>query len=550
MCINIDEITDFFLSRFGDIMKKKEIVRLAKKDFEKAWVETGKTLKKPHHDDEYPRLYLKTGQSHMLYDTIHELRQAYLKLGFNEAVNPLFVDEDHVYRQFGPEAPAVLDRCFYLAGLPRPDIGIGMDKIEKIENMGVELDEDKVQGLQNVFRAYKKGDTSGDDLVHDVSGALDVPNNLGLRVLERVFPELKKLTPIATGTTLRSHMTSGWFITLGSIHDRKKLPIKLFSIDRCFRREQREDASHLMTYHSASCVWADKELSLDVGMAVSESLLEYFGFEKFKFLPDEKKSKYYIPKTQTEVYGYHPKLREWVEVATFGMYSPIALAKYGIDKDVMNLGVGAERIAMIMHNQEDVRAMVYPQLHEKWNISDRELATLLHINYYPASREGRALMDCLLKTWQEHGDEPSPCEFTVFEGEFMGKNIEVKALEPEKGTKLLGPASKNSIYIHDGNVVGVPPEGSRNKLASDALSKGIPAKIGYMDGVAAQTAYKIEEMVVSGGEDLSLRTTIARYVSDINLRLDDVAMKYMTSANKIIDVRGPIFSTVTCRIRD
>ena len=68
-------------------MKKKEIVRLAKKDFEKAWVETGKTLKKPHHDDEYPRLHLKTGQSHMLYDTIHQLRQAYLKLGFDEAVN-------------------------------------------------------------------------------------------------------------------------------------------------------------------------------------------------------------------------------------------------------------------------------------------------------------------------------------------------------------------------------------------------------------------------------------------------------------------------------
>ena len=91
----------------------------------------------------------------------------------------------------------------------------------------------------------------------------------------------------------------------------------------------------------------DDEVSLDVGMAVSESLLEHFGFEKFRFQPDDKKSKYYIPGTQTEVYGYHPKLREWVEVATFGMYSPIALAKYGIDKDVMNLGVGAERIAMV-----------------------------------------------------------------------------------------------------------------------------------------------------------------------------------------------------------
>lgn len=67
----------------------------------------------------------------MLYDTIWELRQAYLQLGFDEIINPLFIEEDHIYKQFGPEAPAVLDRCFYLAGLPRPDIGLGMDKIQK-----------------------------------------------------------------------------------------------------------------------------------------------------------------------------------------------------------------------------------------------------------------------------------------------------------------------------------------------------------------------------------------------------------------------------------
>ena len=114
----------------------------------------------------------------MLYDTIGELRQAYLKLGFNETINPLFVEEEHIYKQFGPEAPAVLDRCFYLAGLPRPDIGIGMDKIEGIEEVGVSINEDKIQAFKDVFRSYKKGDESGDDLVHDVSVALDVEDTL------------------------------------------------------------------------------------------------------------------------------------------------------------------------------------------------------------------------------------------------------------------------------------------------------------------------------------------------------------------------------------
>ena len=61
-------------------------------------------------------------------------------------------------------------------------------------------------------------------------------------------------------------------------------------------------------------------------------------------------------------------------------------------------------------------------------------------------------------------------------------------------------------------------------------------------------AYKIEEMVVSGAEEVSLRTTISRSISDINLRLDEVALNYITSENKVIDVRGPTFSTLNCRV--
>ncbi len=484
----------------------------------------------------------------MLYDTIWEIRQAYLKLGFNETVNPVFVDEEDIYKQFGPEAPAVLDRCFYLAGLPRPDIGIGMDKIQIIEEIGVSLNEDKIQALKDIFRSYKKGDESGDDLVHDVSVALDVGDAVGLRILENVFPELRELKPVPGRTTLRSHMTSGWFLTLQSLHNKSKLPIKLFSIDRCFRREQREDLSHLMTYHSASCVWADDEMGLDMGKAVSESVLEHFGFEKFKYIPDEKKSKYYIPGTQTEVYGYHPKLKDWVEVATYGIYSPIALSNYGIDKEVMNLGVGAERIAMILHNQADVREMVYPQTYKKWHISDRELATMLHINYYPFTSEGRDLMERLIKTGQENGNTVSPCEFTAFEGEFLGKNIIVKIIEQEDGTKLLGPAAWNQIYISEGNIIGVPDKDVDDNLSLKAIENGIPTRIRYMDGVTAYASYKIEEMIVSGTSKIKIRTTLSKSLSDINLKLDKVALNYITSNNRLLDLRGPIFCTITCEL--
>ena len=105
-----------------------------------------------------------------------------------------------------------------------------------------------------------------------------------------------------------------------------------------------------MTYHSASCAIAGEGVDINDGKAIAEGLLSQFGFTNFKFIPDEKKSKYYTPETQTEVYAYHPKLKEWLEVATFGVYSPVALSKYGIDVPVMNLGLGVERLAMISYN--------------------------------------------------------------------------------------------------------------------------------------------------------------------------------------------------------
>ncbi len=531
-------------------MKKKEIIKLAKKDFEKAWVESGRSLKKTHHDMEYPRLRFECGKPHILYDILWRIREAYLRLGFNEIVNPIFIDEKHIYRQFGPEAPAILDRCFYLAGLPRPDIGLGHEKIEKIKNLDIKIDEEKIENLKEVFRSYKKGVLSGDDLVMEVAAALDTSNHIGLRVLEKVFPEIRELNPIPTRSTLRSHMTSGWFITLQHLHDKHKLPLKLFSIDRCFRREQREDASHLMTYHSASCVIVDEEVPIDLGKGVSEGLLEHFGFSKFKFLPDKKKSKYYIPGTQTEVYGYHPKLREWVEIATFGLYSPIALSEYGIDKDVMNLGLGVERLALILSREHDIREMVYPQIYREWKLSDRELATMLRINLYPVTNEGRNLMEKIIKVWRKHGSEPSPCRFKIFDGRFLGKNIEVEAVEVEENTRLLGPAAENQIYIYDGNILGVPKDEKLDtKLIKKARKNGIDTNISYMESLAAEAAYNIEEMVVTGSPSVKIRSAIARSLSDLNLKLDKVGMKYITSKNKVIDVRGPIFSTIRGRIK-
>ena len=146
----------------------------------------------------------------------------------------------------------------------------------------------------------------------------------------------------------------------------------------------------------------------------------------------------------------------------------------------------------------------------------------------------------------------------------------MKILETEEGTKLLGPASWNRIYVHDGNIVGVPHPITTNDLQTpekvieeiinsmekeivddlsiQALKNGVPTGISYLEGVAAMAAYRVEEMLVSGEEQINLRTTIAKLPSDVNLKLDKVAVRH--SENKVIDIRGPIFCSITVTLME
>ncbi|WP_048202393.1 O-phosphoserine--tRNA ligase [Methanocaldococcus bathoardescens] len=534
----------------------KKVLELAEKDFEKAWRETKKLIRDKHIDERYPRAKPMYGKPHPVMETIEKLRQAYLRMGFEEMINPVIVDEVEIYKQFGPEAMAVLDRCFYLAGLPRPDVGLGNEKVEIIKKLGVDINEEKKESLREVLHLYKKGAIDGDDLVFEIAKALNVSNEMGLKVLETAFPEFKDLKPEASTLTLRSHMTSGWFITLSHLIKKRKLPLKLFSIDRCFRREQREDRSHLMTYHSASCVVVGEDVSIDDGKIVAEGLLEQFGFTKFKFKPDEKKSKYYTPETQTEVYAYHPKLGEWIEVATFGVYSPIALAKYGIDVPVMNLGLGVERLAMIIYGYEDVRAMVYPQFYE-YKLSDRDIAGMIRVDKVPILDEFYNFANELIDICIANKDKESPCSIEVkrefnFNGE--KRTIKVEIFENEPNKKLLGPSVLNEVYVYDGNIYGIPPtfEGVKEQyipILKKAKEEGVSTNIRYIDGIIYKLVAKIEEALVSNVDEFKFRVPIVRSLSDINLKVDELALKQIMGENKVIDIRGPVFLNAKVEIK-
>ncbi len=514
----------------------------ARDDFEGAWHDGPSVLTPPGVPGRYPRLAYRSAAAHPVFETVQHLRNVYLQMGFDEMINPVFVEEQDVRRQFGPEAMAVLDRVFYLGGLPRPNVGIARKHLESISVLlGHAIAPAVEDMLRETLHAYKKSLIDGDDLVHELASVLEADDALVAEILDTVFPEFRDLTPEPTRTTLRSHMTSGWFITLGELWEHLPLPARMFSIDRCFRREQEESPTRLMTYHSASCVVAGEDITNEEGKAVSEALLSGFGFTDFQFRPDEKRSKYYMPDTQTEVFARHP-VHGWVEVATFGMYSPSALAGYGIGVPVMNLGLGVERLAMIEYLADDVRRLVHPQFFPQV-LSDRQIAAAIHLREEPATIPGRRLAEAVVRTAAEYAPEPGPCSFPAWEGNIRGRDVRVFVEEQESGTKLCGPAAFNEVFVCRGSILAVPDTEKFAGIRKDGIATGITC----LDAVASLAAARIEESARCG-DGTAVQVKMARLPGDVNLKIEDYVMRYITDNNLKIDVRGPVFLAVRSEV--
>ncbi len=161
----------------------------------------------------------KRAQAHPVFATINRLRETYLSLGFDEAENPVIIDEKDIYRQFGPEAMAVLDRVFYLGGLPRPNVGIARKQLDEIneilmshrsplahgdpvpveqahlhehyQSMTTETEEH----LRETLHAYKKSEIDGDELTFELSKVLGVDDALVVHILDVVFPGVPGTRP-------------------------------------------------------------------------------------------------------------------------------------------------------------------------------------------------------------------------------------------------------------------------------------------------------------------------------------------------------------------
>lgn len=457
-------------------------------------------------------------------------------MGFEEVILPMFVKESDVYKEYGPEYPVILDRLFYLAGLPRPDIGLSESSIKKIRKIVPEFS--KTKELQYILRRYKKNEIESDDLVETMVTELGIREEQATSIVDNVFSEFKKRKPIPTDLTLRSHMTALWFPVLSAVQNKWELPLQLFTIGKKFRREQKLDSTHLFASYTISFVIMAENITLESGMDIVREFLKTIGFGEADFRFKKATSKYYAPQTEFEIFVKHPQTGVWLEVGDSGLYSPISLAKFGIEYPVFNAGFGVERFVMIRTGENDIRRLSYPYFYKEAEFTDEEIVKGIYIEEQPQTELGKKILKELIRTAESCKDENSPCEFIVWNGIINGKTLKVKIWERDKDTTLLGPAALNRIYVHDGNILGLPED--------KALGK--PTNIRYLDALVAYAARKIEAMIEKNEKELNIRIRMAKKSSDVNIGIAAPIRLFITSNSKKIDIRGPVFFSVTAVI--
>jgi O-phosphoseryl-tRNA synthetase len=492
------------------------IKRQAKSDFTDAWIATAKLVPTGTGIS-----LAKNGKPHLVRELVQRSRQILLDLGLDEVENLTLLPDSDVIKQYGPEARVILDRAFYLAELPRPDIGLSAKRIAEIRKIAEGMD---VERLQTILRNYKKGEIEADNLIEELIAGLGITDYQATELLDKVFPEIKELQPVPSNKTLRSHMTATWFHTLAALQYKASFPVALFSVGPRYRNEQREDARHLRIHHSASVVVMDPEMSLDAGRAIASNIMRQYGFSDAKFETKTATSRYYAPGQEQEVFVKHKGA--WLEIADIGMYSPVALANFDIRYPVFNAGFGIERLGMLVYEIDDMRKLAYPQF-TVVEYSDEEIAKSISYIASPQTVRGQGIAMAIEETARKHRDEVAPCEFLAWKDE----SIEVKVVEKETGKRLIGPAGFNEICV------------AKGAIYSDVAPSGVCTGINYIRAIAMGAAAAIEK----SNDDVTYQVKGIRHLSDLNLEIPESVREHIEGQRKKIGIGGAVFVAIEAK---
>ena len=240
-------------------------------------------------------------RTHPLKDTIDEIREIFVTLGFSEIIgnmtqssfwnfDALFTPQDHPARE--------LQDTFYLDN-------ISAKKIATPEQ------------IRKVSDSHKKNWRYHWDI-----------------------NEARKMV-------LRTHTTC---VTIKHLAENKPDEARVFSLGRVFRNEK-VSYKHLVEFNQIEGVVVGKDANLRNLMGIQREFYKRIGITKIKFWPTF--FPYTEPSLQTMV--YNERLGKWIELFGMGIFRPEVTKPLGITKPVLAWGGGIERIAMLKYGLDDVR---------------------------------------------------------------------------------------------------------------------------------------------------------------------------------------------------
>ena len=250
-------------------------------------------------ESDVPQVFV--ARTHPLKDTIDEIREIFVTLGFSEIhgnmtqssfwnFDALFTPQDHPARE--------LQDTFYLDN-------IIAKKFASSEQ------------IRKVSESHKKNWRYQWDI-----------------------NEARKMV-------LRTHTTC---VTIKHLAENKPDEARVFSLGRVFRNEK-VSYKHLVEFNQIEGVVVGKNATLRDLMGIQREFYKRIGITKIKFWPTF--FPYTEPSLQTMV--YNEKLEKWVELFGMGIFRPEVTKPLGITKPVLAWGGGIERIAMLKYGLDDVR---------------------------------------------------------------------------------------------------------------------------------------------------------------------------------------------------
>ena len=240
-------------------------------------------------------------RTHPLKDTIDEIREIFVKLGFSEIqgnltqssfwnFDALFTPQDHPARE--------LQDTFYIENLKSQN-----------QASSTQIKQVSKSHSQNWHYDWK-------------------------------LSESQKMV-------LRTHTTC---VTIKYLAEQKPDEARIFSLGRVFRNEK-VSYKHLVEFNQIEGIVIGNNTTLRDLMGIQKELYKQLGLTKIKFWPTF--FPYTEPSLQTMV--YNEKLGKWIELFGMGIFRPEVTKPLGIDKPVLAWGGGIERIAMLKYELDDVR---------------------------------------------------------------------------------------------------------------------------------------------------------------------------------------------------